>query len=369
MKAVKLEDGTYYYPVKERLLQLRSEGHKYDILTESNYTMSSDGNITGWQVKAMLLIHSGDKQGSYTGTSYEYVLPSDKINAYNALENAETSAVGRALAMAGIGIEHSIASLEEMNRTKHVSSANKTANEMVDVLKSLELRPVIPAPEYVATTSVEVEKNPEHYENALPESLIDKMKAGVDVDGYLNTMSFDEFVAIMKKYEVPHAPRLKTDSKENRAKFIHKLKVVLQVVKEDAEESLVVKAETENYIPKIEVIPTVEEPQEEIPKSETEPIPVTEIEKEKKEVIGGTMAENYENTGNRYGIQIPLKPENGDRSFMDMSMLWKNIEKVMTFDALEKKLRKHPEYKQFVEVDDLLRSADNQAINIVLNTL
>ena len=41
------------------------------------------------------------------------------INKTSALENAETSAVGRALAMMGIGVIDSIASVDEINKTTH----------------------------------------------------------------------------------------------------------------------------------------------------------------------------------------------------------------------------------------------------------
>lgn len=58
------------------------------------------------------------------------------INKTSALENAETSAVGRALAMMGIGVIESVASADEMNKAirreeeQVVSSPNKTmANE------------------------------------------------------------------------------------------------------------------------------------------------------------------------------------------------------------------------------------------------
>ena len=43
------------------------------------------------------------------------------INKTSALENAETSAVGRALAFMGIGVIESIASADELNKTTHSS--------------------------------------------------------------------------------------------------------------------------------------------------------------------------------------------------------------------------------------------------------
>ena len=49
-----------------------------------------------------------------TGTAYEKE-GSSQINRTSYIENCETSAVGRALGMAGFGIDTSIASAEEMN--------------------------------------------------------------------------------------------------------------------------------------------------------------------------------------------------------------------------------------------------------------
>lgn len=50
------------------------------------------------------------------------------INKTSALENAETSAVGRALAMMGIGVIDSIASVDEINKAKNISQGVKNAD-------------------------------------------------------------------------------------------------------------------------------------------------------------------------------------------------------------------------------------------------
>lgn len=50
-----------------------------------------------------------------TGHAYEFVAKNRNINSTSMIENCETSAVGRALAMCGIGINASIASYEEVN--------------------------------------------------------------------------------------------------------------------------------------------------------------------------------------------------------------------------------------------------------------
>lgn len=47
------------------------------------------------------------------------------VNKTSALENAETSAVGRALAFMGIGVIDSIASVDEINKTTYVKPAQE----------------------------------------------------------------------------------------------------------------------------------------------------------------------------------------------------------------------------------------------------
>ena len=64
-----------------------------------------------------------------SGTAYE-VEGSSYINATSYIENCETSAVGRALAMCGIGIDTSIASYEEVSNAQVQQQANETINEV-----------------------------------------------------------------------------------------------------------------------------------------------------------------------------------------------------------------------------------------------
>ena len=46
------------------------------------------------------------------------IIGSSQVNITSALENAETSAVGRALAFAGLAVNGSIASADEINKAK-----------------------------------------------------------------------------------------------------------------------------------------------------------------------------------------------------------------------------------------------------------
>lgn len=63
-----------------------------------------------------------------TGTAYENE-GSSFINKTSYIENCETSAVGRALGMAGFGIDDDVASAEEIKGTQAQSEADKAANQ------------------------------------------------------------------------------------------------------------------------------------------------------------------------------------------------------------------------------------------------
>jgi hypothetical protein len=70
-----------------------------------------------WVVKASLSLFRDGVECTYTGLAQEIESENYKeVNFSSALENAETSAVGRACAMAGIGIDGGIASADEVNK-------------------------------------------------------------------------------------------------------------------------------------------------------------------------------------------------------------------------------------------------------------
>ena len=101
---------TAYSPVHQRIKAFRSVFPEGMILTEliSNEAERDDGVIV---IKCTVLTPEGRTLGS--GHASEKI-GSSFINSTSALENAETSAVGRALGMAGFGIDGGLASAEEM---------------------------------------------------------------------------------------------------------------------------------------------------------------------------------------------------------------------------------------------------------------
>ncbi|MFY7938763.1 MAG: hypothetical protein ACOVOQ_15400 [Flavobacterium sp.] len=111
MNTVKIK-GKDYVPVHERIKWL-NENYEYNI--ETDYQYFPERKM--WVVKAKLTIHGSDRNYIYTGLAQE--IESDnyrEVNHTSALENAETSAVGRACAFANIGIDTGIASADEVQK-------------------------------------------------------------------------------------------------------------------------------------------------------------------------------------------------------------------------------------------------------------
>ena len=132
LQTVEIEGGKYTLTV-ERVKYLAEE-FSYSIETNAEFIES----LNGWKVKATLTIKDPNEQTNvYSGHGFE-VIGSTTINSTNALENAETSAVGRACGNAGIGLTDNFASADEVNgakeKTKQIAiqkrvRASKTAEE------------------------------------------------------------------------------------------------------------------------------------------------------------------------------------------------------------------------------------------------
>lgn len=109
MKTISVK-GKDYVPVSERLKYLAAN-YTYSINTDYQYFPEQKM----WVVKATLGIANGKELQTFTGLAQEVESGNYKdVNYTSALENAETSAVGRACAMAGIGIDGGIASADEV---------------------------------------------------------------------------------------------------------------------------------------------------------------------------------------------------------------------------------------------------------------
>jgi len=103
--------GKLYVLVSDRVLYFNETYPEGSITTE----LVSDPKDDLVVVKAT--VKPNDKQ-TFTGYS-QATWGEGYINKTSALENAETSAVGRALAFMGIGVIESIASVDEINKTTY----------------------------------------------------------------------------------------------------------------------------------------------------------------------------------------------------------------------------------------------------------
>lgn len=111
-KAVDIK-GKAYVQVHDRVLYFNDTYQNGGIATEL-VSEPSDARVV---VKATVTPDYATPERVFTGYAQE-VVGEGFINKTSALENAETSAVGRALAMMGIGVIESIASVDEINKAK-----------------------------------------------------------------------------------------------------------------------------------------------------------------------------------------------------------------------------------------------------------
>lgn len=107
-KAVRIQ-GKEYVLVADRILFFNEEYPAGSISTELVSNWDSEKIV----VKATVMPDVEIPQRIFTGYS-QTVIGQGMVNKSAALENAETSAVGRALAMLGIGVIESVASVDEM---------------------------------------------------------------------------------------------------------------------------------------------------------------------------------------------------------------------------------------------------------------
>lgn len=117
--------GKPYVTVNERIKYIASN-FPYHI--NSDFTYYPERRM--WVVKATLRLFREGIEFTYTGLAQEIESDNYKeVNYSSALENAETSAIGRACAMAGIGIDASIASADEVNKAIARSEQDEVGEE------------------------------------------------------------------------------------------------------------------------------------------------------------------------------------------------------------------------------------------------
>ena len=115
-----------------------------------------------------------------TGTAYEKE-GSSQINRTSYIENCETSAVGRALGMAGFGIDTSIASADEMNNAllqQNTSDVQKPVQAAPHVQKPVQAAPYDILQETAADSELRLKWLEKYGEKALDASCKKKFGTG-----------------------------------------------------------------------------------------------------------------------------------------------------------------------------------------------
>lgn len=105
--------GKDYVLVKDRLLYFNEEHPNGSIVTELVSATDAQQII----IRATITPDIENPDRKFTGYS-QAVVGDGYINKTSALENAETSAVGRALAFMGIGVLESVASADELRKAQ-----------------------------------------------------------------------------------------------------------------------------------------------------------------------------------------------------------------------------------------------------------
>lgn len=124
--------GKEYAQVNERIKAFRMVYPMGAILTEM---ISNDNGVCIFRAKII------DEQGNLvaTGTAYEKE-NSTFINKTSYIENCETSAVGRALGMAGFGIDTSVCSAEEVQNAIKNQEDDKEKSKLIQKFEELVIR-------------------------------------------------------------------------------------------------------------------------------------------------------------------------------------------------------------------------------------
>ena len=113
--------GKQYATVAQRLQEFRK---RYPLAQITTHLEKDEDNIVIFSSAIWV-------DGVVVATGWaEEVRGSSKINDTSALENCETSSVGRALAFVGLGIDGSIASAEEVQNAIEIQ--NKTKDDAKD---------------------------------------------------------------------------------------------------------------------------------------------------------------------------------------------------------------------------------------------
>lgn len=124
-KAIDIK-GKKYVLVSDRVLYF-NETYPNGMIRTHLLSKPDDAMVV---IKAQVIPDLGTPERFFTGHS-QAKWGDGYINKTSAMENAETSAVGRALALMGIGVIDSIASVDEMVKAENMSEIKEDEKEQI----------------------------------------------------------------------------------------------------------------------------------------------------------------------------------------------------------------------------------------------
>jgi hypothetical protein len=147
--------GKPYVLVSDRVAYFNKHFPNGSITTQ----LISEANAKEIVVKAVVIPDVKEQCRCFTGYS-QAVKGEGYINQTSALENAETSAVGRALGFMGIGVIDSIASADEMVKADVPRGTKLASKKQLEFIANLCHSANIEGAEEVEATCQSVLKNP-----------------------------------------------------------------------------------------------------------------------------------------------------------------------------------------------------------------
>ena len=129
--------GKQYVEVNERIKFFRQEDRYKDWTIMSEFT-----HLDSEQCVCKTTIADATGRVIATGHAHE-MQGASNINKTSYVENCETSAIGRALAMLGIGIDTSIASANEVQDAIAKQDAGETAKKIQKVQETFDTEPPV----------------------------------------------------------------------------------------------------------------------------------------------------------------------------------------------------------------------------------
>jgi hypothetical protein len=131
-----------YVPVSERITKFYADFPNGRINTD---LVSYDAELGEVLFKAFIYREKDDAEPSATGYASESKTGGNFVNKTSLIENSETSAVGRALAMLGYEIKRGLASREEMEKVQRQTAQMPQTVPTKQTVKP----PITPKPEIV----------------------------------------------------------------------------------------------------------------------------------------------------------------------------------------------------------------------------